>query len=66
MRTFRRVTNPRSATMSHPRAGAVSTLDYILGLCVVLPLIAFAMPAGKRIIQLTYEMVCVMIAWPFM
>jgi hypothetical protein len=52
--------------MFHPRAGAVSTLDYILGLCIVLPLIAFAMPAGKRIIELTYEMVCVMIAWPFM
>ena len=66
MKSLRRVPIPRSARMFHPRAGAVSTLDYILGLCIVLPLIAFAMPAGKRIIELTYEVVCVMIAWPFM
>jgi hypothetical protein len=46
---------------SHRRAG-VSNLDYIL----VLPLVAFAIPAGKRIIQLSYEMVCTLVAWPMM
>jgi hypothetical protein len=50
---------------SHRRAG-VSTLDYILVLGVVLPLVAFAIPAGKRIIQLSYEMVCTLVAWPMM
>jgi hypothetical protein len=50
---------------AHPRAGA-STLDYILILCVVFPLAAFAIPAGKRIIELSYEMMCTMFAWPFM
>jgi hypothetical protein len=49
----------------HRRAGA-STLDYILVLGVILPLVAFAIPAGKRIIQLTYEMVCTLVAWPMM
>lgn len=44
----------------------VATLDYILVLCVLLPLLAFIMPAGKRIIELSYEMICVMFAWPFM
>ncbi|NQV23373.1 MAG: hypothetical protein HQ518_03305 [Rhodopirellula sp.] len=52
-------------TGTHPRAG-VSTLDYVLVLGVVLPLVAFAIPAGKRIIQLTYEMVCTLVAWPMM
>lgn len=50
---------------SHRRAG-VSTLDYILVLGVILPLVAFAIPAGKRIIQLSYEMVCTLVAWPMM
>ncbi len=44
----------------------VSTLDYILLLGVILPLVAFVVPAGKRIIQLTYEMICTLIAWPFL
>ena len=64
----RRNTRPsdsqRLAT-SHRRAGA-STLDYILVLGVILPLVAFVMPVGKRIIQLTYEMVCTLVAWPMM
>jgi len=67
MKRIRQSTNANCPTiMSHPRAGAVSTLDYILGLCVVFPLIAFAVPAGKRIMELTYEMICVLIAWPFL
>ena len=47
------------------RAGA-ATLDYILVLCLLLPLIAFIVPMGKRMISLTYEMICVMVSWPFM
>jgi len=67
MKPVRQTTDPDCPTrISHPRAGAVSTLDYILGLCVVFPLIAFAVPAGKRIMELTYEMICVLIAWPFL
>jgi hypothetical protein len=41
-------------------------LDYVLILGVVLPLIAFTMWAGPRIIRLAYEMVAVMLSWPFM
>ena len=54
-----------SSARKGPRAG-VATLDYILVLCVLLPLLAFIVPAGKRIIELSYEMICVMFAWPFM
>jgi hypothetical protein len=47
------------------RAGAAA-LDYVLILGVVLPLAAFTMWIGPRIIRLAYEMVCVLISWPFM
>jgi hypothetical protein len=48
------------------RRNGAATLDYILVIGVVLPLAAICLPLGKRIIQLVYEMVCVLIAWPFM
>jgi hypothetical protein len=47
------------------RAG-VSSLDYALILGVVFPLVAFLMWAGPRIIRLAYEMVCLLVSWPFM
>jgi hypothetical protein len=47
------------------RAGAAA-LDYVLLLCVVLPLATFMMWIGPRIMRLTYEMVCVLVSWPFM
>lgn len=49
-----------------PVRDGAATLDYILLLGVILPLVAFVMPTGKRIIQLTYEMICTLIAWPFL
>ena len=47
------------------RRGA-ATLDYVLVLGVILPLVAFIMWIGPRIMQLVYEMICVMVSWPFM
>jgi hypothetical protein len=44
----------------------VATLDYVLVSAVVLPLIAFLMWIGPRIIRLVYEMVCMLVSWPFM
>jgi len=44
----------------------VAALDYVLVLCVVLPMAAFVMWAGPHIIRLAYDMVCVLITWPFM
>ena len=60
-----RIITPAAPNCSHSRSG-VSTLDYVLVLGVILPLVAFVIPAGKRIIQLTYEMVCTLVAWPMM
>jgi hypothetical protein len=47
------------------RAGQ-AMLDYVLILGVVLPLMAFVLAIGPRIIRLAYEMVCVLVSWPFM
>ncbi|MBC7353068.1 MAG: hypothetical protein H5U08_11970 [Thermogutta sp.] len=52
--------------MRRLRRGAVATLDYILLIGVILPAAAFTMWAGPRIIRLAYEMVYVLIVWPFM
>lgn len=62
MKPFRSSRQPR-----HPnrRAGA-ATLDYVLVLGVILPLAAVVVPTGMRIIRLAYEMIAVLIAWPFM
>jgi hypothetical protein len=48
------------------RRRGVAALDYILVLCVVFPLATFVFWAGPRIIRLAYEMVCVLVSWPFM
>jgi len=48
------------------RRGAVGTLDYVLLIGVILPVAAFCMWAGPRLIWLTYQMVYVLIGWPFM
>ena len=48
------------------RRGGAATVDYVLLLGVVLPLAAFILWAGPRIIRLAYEMVCVLVSWPFM
>lgn len=47
------------------RLGA-ATVDYVLLLGVIFPLAAFIMWIGPRIIRLAYEMVCVLVSWPFM
>jgi hypothetical protein len=47
------------------RAGAAS-LDYVLVLGVMLPMLVVIFQIGPRIIRLAYEMVCVLVSWPFM
>jgi hypothetical protein len=66
MRRIGRV-RQRSAGRRRARSRAgVSSLDYALILGVVFPLVAFLMWAGPRIIRLAYEMVCLLVSWPFM
>ena len=56
---------PRRGVKAGCRRG-VATLDYVLVLGVVLPLLGSVMWIGPRIIRLAYDMVCVLISWPFM
>ncbi|MEO8499111.1 MAG: hypothetical protein ABI614_28940 [Planctomycetota bacterium] len=44
----------------------MATLDYVLLLAIVLPAAAFALWASPRIMNLVYEMTCVLVSWPFM
>ena len=54
-----------SGQIERRRAGAAA-VDYVLVLGVILPLATFILWIGPRIIRLAYEMVCVLVSWPFM
>lgn len=47
------------------RAG-FSTLDYVLALGIMLPMLAVILPQGRRAMQLVYEMTTTLVAWPFL
>lgn len=47
------------------RCGA-ATLDYVLVMAVVLPMLAFVLRIAPRLMNLVYEMTSVLISWPFM
>jgi hypothetical protein len=49
----------------HLRRGAAS-LDYVLVICIVLPLAAFTFGIVPRMIDLTYHWTSLLVAWPFM
>ncbi len=44
----------------------VAALDYVLVLCVVFPMAALLLWIGPRMMLLVYEMIAVMVSWPFM
>ncbi len=57
---------PAGSRRRRRRRGGAASLDYILLICIVLPLAAFVMWAAPRIMNLVYEMTCVLISWPFL
>ena len=50
---------------AHNRKGQAS-LDYVLVICIILPLVAFMFVVVPRMIQLVYEMAVVTIGGPLM
>jgi hypothetical protein len=52
--------------LTRRRRGGASSVDYVLVLGVVLPLLGFIMWIGPLILRLAYEMVCVLVGWPFL
>ncbi len=64
-RLRRRQRLSRASGRRRSRSGAVA-LDYVLVLCVVLPLVAFILGVAPRIMNLVYQMICMLVTWPFM
>lgn len=50
---------------SRARRGA-ATLDYVLVIAALLPIVLFVTVKGKRVMQLVWEMLCVLVSWPMM
>lgn len=50
----------------HRRRKGAATLDYVLVLAVILPLLGFLYWVGPRIMNLVYEMTSVLVSWPFL
>jgi len=61
-----RIIMRRTGNSKMRRRKGLATLDYVLVLGVILPLAAFLLRVGPRIIRFAYEMVCVIVSWPFM
>jgi hypothetical protein len=47
------------------RAGA-ATIDYFLVVCIVLPLASLVLYFGPSAIRSVYDLMTVVVAWPFM
>ncbi len=58
----------RRSCRRHPliQRRGVATLDYVLLLGIVLPLLTIVIPQGRRMMQLVFEMTCTLVSWPFM
>lgn len=58
---------PRKATVGRraSRSGS-ATLDWILVIATMLPILAFVIPNSKRMMVLVWEMFCVQVSWPFL
>lgn len=55
----------KSKHIASSRKGAGS-LDFVLVMAVILPLVLIVTPLIRGIIQLVYELSCTFLAWPFM
>lgn len=54
------------STLTVRRRSGLATLDYVLVLCVCLPMVSLTLWAGPRIMNLVYQMLCVLVSWPFL
>ena len=56
----------RAATRRRSQRVAQASVDYVLILAIILPMVGFLLWAVPWIVRLAYEMVCVLISWPFL
>ncbi|MBQ16983.1 MAG: hypothetical protein CMJ65_07660 [Planctomycetaceae bacterium] len=55
---------PGSDNDSSRRRGA-ATLDYVLVLGVIVSLAALMIPMSRHAITVVYDIICTLVAWPF-
>ena len=55
----------RAATASRPSRRGASSLDFILVLAVILSMAALLIPMSRHAITVVYEIICSLVAWPF-
>ena len=55
----------RCSPRADGRRGAAS-LDFVLALGVILPMVAFVLWAAPRMMNLVYQMTTVLVSWPFL
>ncbi len=48
------------------RRAGLASLDYVLILGVILPMLGFIVWIGRAAIAVVYQMACVLVSWPFM
>jgi hypothetical protein len=55
----------RKRRKSTRRSGAAS-VDYVLILAFIIPLVGISIAMSRQILGLVYEVLCVLVSWPFM
>ncbi len=48
-----------------PHRRGATTLDYVLVLCVILSMAALLIPMSRHAITVVYNIICSLVAWPF-
>ena len=62
----REISRRHSPDGCSPRRLGAATLDYVLVLGAVLPMVAMSYYYSTRIIRAVYQMTCALVCWPFM
>jgi hypothetical protein len=57
---------PRPARRLHAKRRGSSTIDYFLLVAIVLPLAAFLFRVAPRAMHSVYDLLTVVVAWPFL
>ena len=58
--------SPRRADSRHFRRTGQASLDWVLVLATMLPIVALIITNGKKMMALVWEMLSVQVSWPFM
>ena len=65
-RTMRMIVVSGQCRNRMSRRAGLASLDYVLLLGVILPMVGFILVFAPKLMQLVYEMVCTLVSWPFM